>query len=380
MAPQREWFEKDYYQVLGVSESATEKEITRAYRKLAKQYHPDANPGSEERFKEITAAYEVLGDADKRKEYDEVRRLGPVGANFGGFGGPSPGAGGAQDFTFRYEDAAGGGMGGGLGDLLGGIFGRGGRTTARGAGPQRGADLEAELHLSFHDAVEGVTTTVNVVGDAPCHTCRGTGAAPGTAPTVCPRCGGRGVLDDNQGLFSFSQPCPTCGGRGVRIETPCPTCHGTGAELRARQVRVRIPPGVVDGQRIRVKGRGGPGRNNGPAGDLYVVVRVAPHELFGRRGRDLTLTVPLTFSEAALGATIRVPTLEGPVSLRVPPGTPSGRTFRVRGRGVKSGKTAGDLLVTVEVAVPPHLTDAQREAVEALASASEESPRAHLGV
>jgi molecular chaperone DnaJ len=379
MAPQREWFEKDYYQVLGVSESATEKEITRAYRKLAKQYHPDANPGSEERFKEITAAYEVLGDADKRKEYDEVRRLGPVGANFGGFGGPSPGAGGAQDFTFRYEDAAGGGMGGGLGDLLGGIFGRGGRT-ARGAGPQRGADLEAELHLSFQDAVEGVTTTVNVTGDAPCHTCRGTGAAPGTAPTVCPRCGGRGVLDDNQGLFSFSQPCPTCGGRGVRIETPCPTCHGTGAELRARQVRVRIPPGVVDGQRIRVKGRGGPGRNNGPAGDLYVVVRVAPHELFGRRGRDLTLTVPLTFSEAALGATIRVPTLEGPVSLRVPPGTPSGRTFRVRGRGVKSGKTAGDLLVTVEVAVPPHLTDAQREAVEALASASEESPRAHLGV
>ncbi|HEX4539562.1 MAG TPA: molecular chaperone DnaJ [Acidimicrobiales bacterium] len=380
MAPQREWFEKDYYQVLGVSESATEKEITRAYRKLAKQYHPDANPGSEDRFKEISAAYEVLGDADKRKEYDEVRRLGPVGANFGGFTGPSQGAGGAQDFTFRFEDAAGGaGMGGGLGDLLGGIFGRGGRT-ARGAGPQRGADLEAELHLSFKDAVEGVTTTVNVTGDAPCHTCRGTGAAPGTTPTVCPRCGGRGVLDDNQGLFSFSQPCPTCGGRGVRVETPCPTCHGTGAELRARQVRVRIPPGVVDGQRIRVKGRGGPGRNNGPAGDLYVVVRVAPHELFGRRGRDLTLTVPLTFSEAALGATIRVPTLEGPVSLRVPPGTPSGRTFRVRGRGVKSGKTAGDLLVTVEVAVPPHLTDAQREAVEALASASEESPRAHLGV
>jgi molecular chaperone DnaJ len=380
MAPQREWFEKDYYQVLGVSESATEKEITRAYRKLAKQYHPDANPGSEERFKEISAAYEVLGDGDKRKEYDEVRRLGPLGANLGGFGGPSQGAGGGQDFTFRYEDAAGdGGMGGGLGDLLGGIFGRGGRT-ARGAGPQRGADLEAELHLSFHDAVEGVTTTVNVAGDAPCHTCRGTGAAPGTAPTVCPRCGGRGVLDDNQGLFSFSQPCPTCGGRGVRIETPCPTCHGTGAELRARQVRVRIPPGVVDGQRIRVKGRGGPGRNNGPAGDLYVVVGVAPDELFGRRGRDLTLTVPLTFAEAALGATIRVPTLEGPVSLRVPPGTPSGRTFRVRGRGVKSGKTTGDLLVTVEVAVPPHLTDAQREAVEALASASDDSPRDHLGV
>src|SRR5437868_10684851 len=380
MAPQREWFEKDYYQVLGVAESATEKEITRAYRKLAKQYHPDANPGAEERFKEISAAYDVLGDADRRKEYDEVRRLGPVGAGFGGFGGAGgQGGPGGQDFTFRYEDAAGGGGMGGLGDLLGGIFGRGGRT-ARGAGPQRGPDLEAELHMSFEDAVDGVTTTVNVMGEAPCHTCHGTGAAPGTAPTVCPRCGGRGVLDDNQGLFSFSQPCPTCGGRGVRVEKPCPTCSGSGAELRARRVRVRIPPGVEDGQRIRVKGRGGPGRNNGPPGDLYVIVRVALHELFGRRGRDLTLTVPLTFSEAALRATIRVPTLEGPVSLRIPPGTPSGRTFRVRGRGVKSGKSAGDLLVTVEVAVPPHLTDAQREAVEALASASEESPRSHLGV
>jgi molecular chaperone DnaJ len=378
MAPQREWFEKDYYKVLGVSESATEKEITRAYRKLAKQYHPDANPGAEDRFKEISAAYDVLGDADKRKEYDEVRRLGPLGANFGGFGG-APGAGGAQDYTFRFEDDASGGGIGGLGDLLGGIFGRGGRS-ARGAGPQRGPDLEAELHLSFEDAVEGVTTTVNVIGDAPCHTCRGTGAAPGTSPTVCPRCGGRGVLDENQGLFSFSQPCPTCGGRGVRIETPCPTCGGTGAELRARQVRVRIPPGVEDGQRIRVKARGGPGRNNGPPGDLYVVVGVAPHELFGRRGRDLTLTAPLTFAEAALGSTVRVPTLEGPVSLRVPPGTPSGRIFRVRGRGVKSGKSTGDLLVTVEVAVPPHLTNAQREAVEALAEASQESPRSHLGV
>jgi molecular chaperone DnaJ len=382
MAPQREWFEKDYYQVLGVSESATEKEITRAYRKLAKQYHPDANPGAEEQFKEVSAAYDVLGDADKRKEYDEVRRLGPVGSGFGGFGGFG-GAGqgaGPQDFDIRFEDATGAGGMGGLGDLLGGIFNRGGRGTARGAGPQRGPDLEAELHMSFQDAVEGVTTTVNVMGDAVCHTCHGSGAAPGTTPTVCPRCSGRGVLDDNQGLFSFSQPCPTCGGRGVRIETPCPTCHGSGAELRARRVRVRIPPGVEDGQRIRVKGRGGPGRNNGPPGDLYVVVRVASHELFGRRGKDLTLTVPLTFSEAALGSTIRVPTLEEPVTLRIPPGTPSGRTFRVRGRGVKSGKSAGDLLVSVEVAVPSHLTEAQREAVEALASASDESPRDHLGV
>ncbi len=214
MAPQREWFEKDYYQVLGVAESATEKEITRAYRKLAKQYHPDANPGAEERFKEISAAYEVLGDADKRKEYDEVRRLGPLGAGFGGFGGAGgPGAGAGQDYTFRFEDAAGGGGIGGLGDLLGGIFGRGNRG-ARARARSGGPTSRPSCTCRFQDAVEGVTTTVNVMGEAPCHTCHGTGAAPGTTPTVCPRCGGRGVLDDNQGLFSFSRPLPDLWGTG----------------------------------------------------------------------------------------------------------------------------------------------------------------------
>jgi len=365
VAPQREWFEKDYYKVLGVPEAATEKEITRAYRKLAKQYHPDANPGSEERFKELSAAYDVLGDPARRKEYDEVRRLGPLG----GFGGADAGA-GFGGGSFRVDD---------LSDLLGGIFGRGQRGSTRVA-PRRGEDVEAELHLSFDEAVEGVTTTVNVTSEAACSTCSGSGAAPGSTPTVCSVCGGRGVRDENQGFFSFSQPCQACGGRGVRIEQPCPTCRGTGVERRARQVKVRVPAGVEDGQRIRLKARGTPGRNGGPPGDLYVTVRVARHPMFGRKGRDLTLTLPVTFAEAALGADVNVPTLDGSVRLRIPAGTRSGRTFRVRGRGVRAKGAGGDLLVTVEVAVPQRLSDEQRKAIEALADASPESPRAHLGV
>ncbi|HET6793287.1 MAG TPA: molecular chaperone DnaJ [Acidimicrobiales bacterium] len=369
MAPQREWFEKDYYKVLGVSDTASDKEITRAYRKLAKQFHPDANPGAEDRFKEISAAYDVLGDADRRKEYDEVRRMGPLGG-FGGAGG----AGGPGGFggSFRVED---------LSDLLGGIFGRGQRSGAgTRTASRRGEDLEAELHLSFTEAAEGVTTSVNVVGEATCTDCHGTGAAPGTTPTVCPDCGGRGVKDENQGFFSFSQPCRTCGGTGVKIDKPCKHCRGTGVERRARQVKVRIPAGVEGGQRIKLKGRGAPGRGGGPPGDLYVTVHVAHHKVFGRRGRDLTVTVPVTFAEAALGADIKVPTLDGPVTVRVPAGTPSGRTFRVRNRGVHTSKGSGDLLATVEVAVPATLNDDQKKAVEALAAASPESPRAHLGV
>jgi molecular chaperone DnaJ len=375
MAPQREWFEKDYYKVLGVPDTATEKEITRAYRKLAKQYHPDANPGTEDRFKEISAAYDVLGDAGRRKEYDEVRRLGPAANPFAGARAGGPGGPGFSG-TFRTDD---------LTDLLGGIFGTGNRSRGgrggRSAGPRRGEDLEAELHLSFDDAVGGVTTTVNLTSDAACSTCGGTGAAPGTSPVICSTCGGRGVINDNQGLFSFSQPCRDCSGTGMRVETPCPTCHGGGVERRARQVKVRIPAGVENGQRIRIKGRGGAGANGAPSGDLYVVVHTDRHEIFGRQGKNLTLTVPLSFPEAALGATITVPTLEKPVMLKIPAGTKSGRTFRVKGRGVPASSGAGDLLVTVEVAVPQKLSDAEREAIEALASASDgSSPRAYLGV
>jgi molecular chaperone DnaJ len=370
---QREWFEKDYYKVLGVSEKASEDELRRAYRKLAKQYHPDAHPGSEDRFKEISAAYDVLSDAERRKEYDEVRRLGPMAA--GPFGGPAAGGRpGGSTFTFTSGD-----LGGLFGDLFG-RFGGGRQNRSTTSSPRRGADLETELHLSFVDAVHGVTTAVNVTSEATCSTCHGSGAAPGTSPTVCPRCGGRGVLDDNQGFFSFSRPCPRCGGRGMVVETPCPTCGGSGTELRPRQVKVRIPPGVDNDQRIRLKGRGAAGPNGGPPGDLYVTVKVAPHPVFGRKGRDLTVTVPVTFAEAALGAEIKVPTLDDPVTLRIPPGTRSGRTFRVRKRGVPAASGTGDLLVTVEVAVPTKLSAAEREAIEALAANSTDSPRAHLGV
>lgn len=362
MVAQREWFEKDYYKVLGVAPSATDKEITKAYRKLAKEHHPDANPGSEERFKEISAAYDVLGDADKRKEYDEVRSHGPVG---GGFGMPGGG-------TFRMEDV------GDLGDLFGGLFGgAGGARTRR--GPQRGADMEAQLHLSFEDAVHGVTTSVNVPAEARCSNCRGSGAAPGTSTHTCPRCGGSGSLNDNQGLFSLSTVCPDCMGRGTQFDTPCPVCRGTGVEQKVRSVKVRIPAGVEGGQRIRVKGRGAPGQGMAPPGDLYVVVHVSRHPVFGRNGRNLTLSVPVTFPQAALGSTITVPTLEGTITLKVPAGTQSGRVLRVRGRGVpaatgRNATKAGDLLVKVEVQVPTELTDEQRAAIESLAEVTEPVP------
>jgi molecular chaperone DnaJ len=373
MVAQREWLDKDYYQVLGVSATATDKEVTRAYRKLAKQFHPDANPGSEDRFKEISAAYDVLGDAAKRKEYDEVRRLGASG--FAGFGGPG-GPGGAGGTTFRVEDL------GDLGDLFGGLGVNLGGRRARNAGPRRGADIETELYLSFEDAVRGVTTSVNVAGEARCDTCGGSGAAPGTSPLTCPTCNGRGALDDNQGLFSLSRVCPQCSGRGTVIEKACPTCRGSGVVRRTRSVKVRIPAGVEDGQRIRVKGRGAPGRANGPAGDLYVTVHVGNHPLFGRRGRNLTIAVPVTFPEAALGSTVTVPTLDDPVTLRIPSGTSSGRTFRVKGRGVpgRGRNSTGDLLVTVEVTVPKKLTHEQRAAVEEFARVSTDGPRAHLEV
>ena len=369
---QREWFERDYYKVLGVSSSASKDEIRKAYRKLSKELHPDSG-GDEERFKEVSAAYDVLGDEAKRKEYDEVRRLGPVGNPFGGgnpFAGFGGGAGAGGPGGFRVDDIT---------DLLGGVFNRGrGRTSTRATGPRKGDDLETELHLSFEDAVHGVETTVNGTSDAACTTCGGTGAAPGTSPVICSSCGGRGVRDENQGLFSFSQPCRDCKGTGMRIETPCKDCRGSGIVHRPRKIKVRIPSGVLDGQRIRLKGRGAVGANGGPPGDLFVVVRVGGHHLFGRKGKDLTLTVPITYPEAALGATVTVPTLDAPVTLRIPAGTPNGKTFRVRGRGAPVSGGAGDLLVTVEVAVPSKLTDAEREAIEALALTIPESPRKHL--
>lgn len=378
MAAQREWFEKDYYAVLGVSPDASAKEITKAYRKLARELHPDANPGdakAEERFKEVSAAYDVVGDEARRAEYDEVRRLGPA-AGFAGGGGPGgfPGGGfGGPGGGFDASD---------LGGLFGNLFNRAGRGgPAPGVGPRRGDDLTASLTLSFQDALAGLTTTINVVGDASCKVCGGNGSAPGVAPQVCQVCHGRGVVDEDQGFFSFSKPCPNCAGQGVIITDPCPNCAGRGVERRTREVKVRLPVGVADGQTIKLAGRGGPGRNGGPPGDLYVKVSVQPDPIFSRKGDDLSVTVPVTFPEAVLGTRVKVPTPDGePVTIKVPAGTPSGKVLRVRGRGVKTRKGTGDLLVTIEVVVPTELDDAQRAAVEALAAATPESPRAHLGV
>jgi molecular chaperone DnaJ len=380
MAPQREWFEKDYYAVLGVEPGASDKDIQKAYRKLAKELHPDANPGdaaAEERFKDVSAAHDVLGDPDRRKEYDEVRQMVASGGGPGGFGGFGPGFDGG---TFRFDDDA-----GGLGDLLGNLFGGGGRRGGgrRGAaGPQRGADLETELHLDFLDAVHGVTTSVALTADAACSVCGGSGAEVGTFPTTCGTCGGSGSVAVDQGPFSFSQVCPTCGGRGQVIEKPCKKCRGSGVERRRRDVKVRIPAGVRDHQRIRVKERGAAGRNGGPPGDLYVVVHVGSHPLFGRSGtKNLTLTVPITFTEAALGAQVKVPTLDAPVTVKVPAGTQSGKTVRVRGRGITPAKgDAGDLLVTFEIVVPEKLSDDEKRAIEALAEKLPANPRAKLGV
>jgi molecular chaperone DnaJ len=386
LAPQREWFEKDYYAVLGVSSGASDKEVQRAYRKLAKQYHPDANQGdaaAEERFKEISAAHEVLGDPEKRKEYDQVREMVASGVGPGGFGGGFGGGGfpgGYQGQTINFEDI------GGLGDLLGGIFGGGGRRGGRRgrgpAGPQRGADLEAELYLDFLDAVHGVTTTVSLTAEAPCSVCGGSGAKPGTFPETCETCGGTGAVAVDQGPFSFSNVCPTCGGRGQVVREKCKHCKGRGTEVRPREVKVRVPSGVRDAQRIRVQGRGAPGQSGGPPGDLYVVVHVGEHAIFGRSGtKHLTVTVPITFAEAALGAQVKVPTLDGPVTVKVPAGTQAGKTVRVRGRGIDPPKgDAGDLLVTFDVEVPQHLTDEQRQAIEAMAGSFGENPRSHLGV
>ena len=369
MSPQREWLEKDYYATLGVSKDATDKEIKKAYRKLAGEFHPDKNPGNavaEEKFKDASAAYDVLGDAAKRSEYDEIRAMGPARGGGGGPGG----------FRFNVGDS------GDLGDIFGSMFGgnRGGAGRGRGAssagvGPQRGADIEAHLNVDFEDAVTGMETSLHLVADAQCSACSGSGAKPGTAPKVCPTCSGRGVVDDNQGFFAMSSPCGTCQGNGVLIEHRCATCRGTGVEKRPRDVKARIPAGVKDGQTIRLKGRGAPGRNGGVTGDLLVRLTVLPHARFGRNGDDLTVTVPISFDQAALGGDIDVPTLrDGPVKLRIKPGTQSGSRHRVKDKGIarttKNGRVNGHLIVTVEVAIPTELNDAQRAAVEAFAAAT----------
>ncbi len=372
----RDWVEKDFYKVLGVAETATAEEIKKAYRKLAQTHHPDANPGdesAEDRFKEISEAYATLSDAEQRKEYDQIRRLAASGG-FQGFGGqPGGGFGGFGGQQVRVEDLQDllGGVGG-LGDLFG--FGSRSRT-----GPSQGADLATELSVSFEDAAFGVTTEVAVDGAAPCSKCNGSGAEPGTAVTTCPTCGGRGVVAQNQGFFSFSQACPQCGGSGRLIEERCTQCRGSGTENRRRNVKLRVPAGVKDGTTLRLRGKGAPGSFGGPAGDLMVRIRVAPSRTFGRRDNDLTLKVPITFTAAVLGTKIDVPTLNGGVKVKIPGGTPSGKTFRVRGKGIAPEKgRQGDLLVTVEVAVPKKVSKDEKRLLEELAEHETEDIRSHL--
>ena len=373
MTMQREWFEKDYYAALGVAASASPKDITTAYRRLARQFHPDANPGdstAEEKFKEVSAAYDVVGDPERRKEYDQVRAMGPMGSRLSG-GGPGGGFGRPGDATFNGAD---------LGDIIGNLFGRGEQGGARAPfsrGQQRGTDLEADLP-GIHGRHPRRHPSVNLISEVPVPVQR---HVRGSAQAVCTECGGRGVVDDNQGFFSLSHPCAGCGGRGSFIDTPCPACSGSGVMTRPRVVKVRLPEGVKDGQQIRLKGKGGPGRNGAPDGDLYVRVNVEPHPLFGREGDDLLLTVPVSFAEAALGADIRVPTLDGDaVTIRIPAGTPNGRVFRVKARGIATATGKGDLLVAVDLVVPTGLSDHERAALEAFRDASTQSPRAHLGV
>lgn len=370
----RDWLEKDFYEILGVSKDASQKDIKRAYRKLAQQYHPDARPDDEEaedRFKQISEAYSVLSDPEKRKEYDQAREMFRSGVFAGGPGGGQ---------RVRVEDLGDIFGGGGLGDLFGDLFG--GRGFRRGGGPRRGADLTTDVHLSFEEAVRGATVPVRVEGEAPCRTCKGSGAAPGTRVQTCPRCGGRGTVAEDQGLFSIPRPCDRCRGTGRIIEQPCPTCGGRGAEVRTRTIRVRIPSGISDGGTVRLKGKGAPGRDGGPPGDLYVKVHVARHPIFRRRGNHLTVKVPVSYTEAALGAEVDVPTMEGKVTLRIPPGTETGKTFRVPGRGIETGKgRRGDLLVTVEVAVPKDLSPEARELLERLRDHEQQHDlRAGLGV
>ncbi len=375
----KDYLEKDYYKVLGVSKTASKDEIKQSYRQLARKNHPDANAGdpkAAERFKEISEAYNVLSDDKRRKEYDEARSL------FGGAYRPGGGTGpGGFDMSDLFGQGSGGASGGErLSDLFGGLFGGRGRTGG-GTRSRRGADVETETTLTFREAAEGATRSFQLASEAACPTCKGTGAKTGTAPRMCPKCSGTGHESTNLGGFSLSEPCSECKGRGLVVDDPCVTCNGSGRGKSTRTIQTRIPGGVSDGQRIRIKGKGAPGENGGPAGDLYVVVHVKEHPVFGRSGDNVTITVPVTFPEAALGAEVRIPTFNGlPVTVKIPPGTQNGHKLRVRGKGAtRKDGTVGDMLVTIEVAVPRTLNAEAREALEKFrAATSDHDPRKGL--
>src|SRR3954453_10808457 len=359
------------YDTLGVKKGASAEEIKKAYRKLAPRPHPDKNPGdatAEEKFKEVQNAYDTLSDPEKRKQYDTFGgdgRRGGAGFDPRNFGG-----------NFTVNDL------GDLGDLFGGLFGgRAGRGGTRRAQPERGSDVEVPVSVSFEDSLRGLETKIPVEVTTACRECGGTGAEPGTSPIICPQCNGRGVIAESQGLFALSEPCPRCRGNGTVVEKPCRHCHGTGREVRTKTYTVKIPAGVKDGTRIRLKGKGEAGEGGGPAGDLFVVTRVQPSKLFQRRGDELVVEVPVTYAEAALGATVEVPTPYGDrASPKVPAGTQDGRQLRIRGHGAPKlkGGARGDLVARLRLSVPKKLTKKEREALEELQKVSREDPREEL--
>jgi molecular chaperone DnaJ len=354
----------DYYKVLGVERKASQEEIKKAYRKLARQYHPDTNKsaGAEDRFKQISEAYDVLGDPEKRKTYDRG------GGIFGGAGAGAPAGGVPGDF-------------GSFSDILSNIFAGGAtRGTRTKPAAERGSDLETTVSLTFEQAVEGAQVPVSVATHAPCGTCRGTGARPGTTPVVCPVCQGRGVESQGQGLFSITRPCARCGGAGTVIEEPCPTCHGDGRLREVKKYRVNIPAGVKEGSRIRLAAKGEAGLRGGPSGDLFVITHVEPSAVFARKGDNVEVEVPITIAEAIGGADVEVPTLHGTKRLRVPPGTKHGTVQRLRGEGppVLGGKGRGDIHYRFVIEVPKDLTAEQRQAVEELSKVMDGNPRADL--
>jgi molecular chaperone DnaJ len=379
---------KDFYAVLGVSASATQDEIKKQYRKLAKRYHPDANandPKAAERFKEVSEAYTVLGDKEKRKQYDEMRRLGAFGGYPGGaspFGagrrpggarrgapGGAPGGAGSPGGSFRFEDFDVGGLGG-LGDLFSSMFGNGARTGGRPTGPERGQSVEATLEVPFRTAALGGKVPIELEVTEQCPTCHGTGAAPGATFSTCPECNGRGVVSIGQGGFAVTRTCPVCLGRGRVPSQPCPTCHGVGEVRSRKKLLISVPPGSDTGSKVRLRGQGGRGADGGQPGDLVITFQVQPDHFFRREGLDVVATVPLNIAQATLGSRISVKTLEGKkVAIRIPAGTPSGKRFRVRGQGIEKDGQRGDMLVEVTIKVPDKLTDDQEKMMRDFAAA-----------
>lgn len=369
---------KDFYKSLGVDKKATDKEIKDAYRKLARKYHPDANPGNkeaEEKFKEISEAYEVLSNPQKRREYDQGKMFAGAGAggpgpgfDFSGFGGRP----GSRAYTYSGDL-------GDLGDIFNLFSGMGGGTGRR-RETRKGRDLSTDVNISFEDAIHGVTIPLNITAKRVCPTCKGSGAKPGTLPKTCPNCGGKGTVSQNQGPFAFSRPCPNCGGRGTIIEEPCPDCRGTGAVERPQTIKAKIPAGIKNGGKVRFPGKGEAGPPGSVPGDLYVNVHVKPHKYFKRKDGSILLDLPLTFPEAAMGTTVEVPTINGKVKLKIPAGTSDGRKFRLRGKGAPKpkGKGNGDMIVTARIVVPKKLSSKEKELVKQLKEMDKENPRAFL--